>query len=111
MRADIYSAPKFYKMEVNPMDNTMNTNTVNNEKTSQSPKKRGRPAKKSTEKRTKKFNLLMRDETFTEINRFAAKEQLSTGRRTSANEIINNIVEGYIKKIKDEEKLNNVQTL
>ena len=93
------------------MDNTMNTNTVNNEKTSQSPKKRGRPAKKSTEKRTKKFNLLMRDETFTEINRFAAKEQLSTGRRTSANEIINNIVEGYIKKNKDEEKLNNVQTL
>lgn len=111
MRADIYSAPNFYKMEVNPMNNTLNISTVDNEKNSQSPKKRGRPAKKITEKRSKKFNLLMHDETFTEINKLAGKEQLSTGRRTSANEIINNIVEDYIKKIKDEEKLNNVHTL
>ena len=92
------------------MDNTLNMNTVEKEKTFQVPKKRGRPAKKITEKRSKKFNLLMHDDTFSEINKLAAKEQLSTGKRMSANEIINNIVEDYIKKIKDEEK-SHVQTL
>lgn len=92
------------------MNNTINMNIVDNEKTFQAPKKRGRPAKKITEKRSKKFNLLMYDKMFYEINKLAAKEQLATGKRTSANEIINNIVEDYIKKIKDEEE-SHVQAL
>lgn len=94
------------------MDNTINNiNTVDNEIISQAPKKRGRPAKTTAEKRSKKFNLIMFDETFSEINKLAAKKQISSGRRTSANEIINNIVEDYIRKMKNEEKNNDVHTL
>ena len=93
------------------MDNTINNiNTVNNEIISQAPKapkKRGRPAKTTAEKRSKKFNLIMFDETFSEINKLAAQEQFNSGKRTSANQIINKIVEDYIRKIKDEEKINN----
>ena len=82
---------------------------INNEIISQTPKKRGRPAK-TTEKRRKKYPLVMFDETFAELNKLAAKEQLSSGIRTSANQIINKIVEGYISKIKEEEKSKDVQS-
>ena len=95
------------------MENTVNTNTVNpeiNSQAPQTPKKRGRPAK-TTAKRSKKFNLIMFEETFSAVNKLAAKEQFISGKRTSANEIINNIVEDHIRKMKKEEKINDVHSL
>ena len=96
------------------MDNTINNiNTVDNEiiSISQAPKKRGRPAKKLEEKRTRKFNLVMYEDIFIEVNKIAAREQLISGKRTSATAVINNIVENYIKKIKEEKKSEDVHAL
>ena len=94
------------------MDNTINnTNTVNNDIVFQAPKKRGRPAKKLEEKRTRKFNLVMYEDIFIEVNKIAAREQLISGKRTSATAVINNIVENYIKKIKEEKKSEDVHAL
>ena len=59
---------------------------------------RGRPKRTDAENRSKRFNLIMKPSTMSELNKIAAKRQLETGKRTSITELINSILEGFINK-------------
>ena len=61
-------------------------------------KRRGRPMKSEAEKRSKKFNMTMRPELYSKLNKLSAERQLSTGRRFSVNEVINNVLEKYFEQ-------------
>lgn len=61
-------------------------------------KRRGRPMKSENEKRSKKFNMTMKPELFSKLNKLAAERQLSTGQRFSVNEVINNVLEKYFEQ-------------
>lgn len=59
---------------------------------------RGRPKRTDEENRSKRFNLIMKPSTMSELNKIAAKRQLETGNRTSITELINSVLEKYIEK-------------
>ena len=59
---------------------------------------RGRPKRTDEENRSKRFNLIMKPSTMSELNKIAAKRQLETGKRTSITELINSILENFINK-------------
>lgn len=59
---------------------------------------RGRPKRTYEENRSKRFNLIMKPSTMSELNKIAAKRQLETGNRTSITELINSVLEKYIEK-------------
>lgn len=61
-------------------------------------KKRGRPKRTDEENRSKRFNLIMKPSTMSELNKIAAKRQLDTGKRISITELINSVLEKYIEK-------------
>lgn len=59
---------------------------------------RGRPKRTDEENRSKRFNLIMKPSTMSELNKIAAKRQLDTGKRTSITELVNSVLEKYIEK-------------
>ena len=59
---------------------------------------RGRPKRSDEENKSKRFNLIMKPSTMSELNKIAAKRQLETGKRTSITELINSVLENFIKK-------------
>ena len=59
---------------------------------------RGRPKRTDGENRSKRFNLIMKPSTMSELNKLAAQRQLETGKRTSITELINTVLEKYIEK-------------
>ena len=59
---------------------------------------RGRPKRTDEENRSKRFNLIMKPSTMSELNKLAAQRQLETGKRTSITELINTVLEKYIEK-------------
>ena len=61
-------------------------------------KKRGRPKRPDEENRSKRFNLIMKPSTMSELNKIAAKRQFETGKRTSITELINSVLENFINK-------------
>ena len=59
-------------------------------------KKRGRPKRTDEENRSKRFNLIMKPSTMSELNKIAAKRQLQDGTKTSVTGLINQILEEFI---------------
>lgn len=59
---------------------------------------RGRPKRPDEENKSKRFNLIMKPSTMSELNKIAAKRQLETGKRTSITELINSVLENFINK-------------
>ena len=59
---------------------------------------RGRPKRTDEENRSKRFNLIMKPSTMSELNKRAAQRQLETGKRTSITELIKTVLEKYIEK-------------
>ena len=59
---------------------------------------RGRPKRPDEENKSKRFNLIMKPSTMSELNKIAAKRQLETGKRTSTTELINSVLENFINK-------------
>ena len=59
-------------------------------------KKRGRPKRPDEENRSKRFNLIMKPSTMSELNKIAAKRQLQDGTKTSVTGLINQILEEFI---------------
>ena len=68
------------------------------EKSDNKKRNRGRPKRTDEENRSKRFNLIMKPSTMSELNKIAAKRQLETGKRTSITELINSILENFINK-------------
>ena len=68
------------------------------EKSDNKKNNRGRPKMTDEENRSKRFNLIMKPSTMSELNKIAAKRQLNTGKRTSITELINSVLEKYIEK-------------
>ena len=68
------------------------------EKSDNKKRSRGRPKRTDEENRRKRFNLIMKPSTMSELNKIAAKRQLETGKRTSITELINSVLEKYIEK-------------
>ena len=59
-------------------------------------KKRGRPKRPDEENRSKRFNLIMKPSTMSELNKIAAKRQLQDGTKTSVTGLIHQILEEFI---------------
>lgn len=59
---------------------------------------RGRPKRPDEGNKSKRFNLIMKPSTMSELNKIAAKRQLETGKRTSITELINSVLENFINK-------------
>ena len=68
------------------------------EKSDNKKRSRGRPKRTDGENRSKRFNLIMKPSTMSELNKLAAQRQLETGKRTSITELINTVLEKYIEK-------------
>ena len=68
------------------------------EKSDNKKRSRGRPKRTDGENRSKRFNLIMKPSTMSELNKLAAQRQLETGKRTSITELINSVLEKYIEK-------------
>lgn len=68
------------------------------EKADNKKRSRGRPKRTDEENRSKRFNLIMKPSTMSELNKLAAQRQLETGNRTSITELINSVLEKYIEK-------------
>ncbi len=76
----------------------MSFNFFSNNMENSENKKRGRPKRTDEENRSKRFNLIMKPSTMSELNKIAAKRQLDTGKRISITELINSVLEKYIEK-------------
>ncbi len=70
----------------------------NNENSDNKNHNRGRPKRPDEENKSKRFNLIMKPSTMSELNKIAAKRQLETGKRTSITELINSVLENFINK-------------
>lgn len=68
------------------------------EKSDNKKRSRGRPKRTDEENRSKRFNLIMKPSTMSELNKLAAQRQLETGKRISITELINSVLEKYIEK-------------
>ena len=68
------------------------------EKSDNKKRSRGRPKRTDEENRSKRFNLIMKPSTMSELNKLAAQRQLETGKRTSITELINTVLEKCIEK-------------
>ena len=68
------------------------------EKSDNKKRSRGRSKRTDEENRSKRFNLIMKPSTMSELNKRAAQRQLATGKRTSITELINSVLEKYIEK-------------
>ena len=68
------------------------------EKSDNKKRSRGRPKRTDGENRSKRFNLIMKPSTMSELNKLAAQRQLETGKRTSITELINTVLEKCIEK-------------
>ena len=75
--------------------NFFSSNTENSDNKKRS---RGRPKRTDEENRSKRFNLIMKPSTMSELNKIAAKRQFETGKRTSITELINSVLENFINK-------------
>ena len=75
--------------------NFFSNNIENSDKKNHS---RGRPKRPDEENKSKRFNLIMKPSTMSELNKIAAKRQLETGKRTSITELINSVLENFINK-------------
>lgn len=70
----------------------------NTENSKNRKRNRGRPKRTDEENRSKRFNLIMKPSTMSELNKIAAQKQLQTGLRTSVTELINSVLEDFIAK-------------
>ncbi len=73
--------------------NFFSSNTENSEARKRN---RGRPKRTDEENRSKRFNLIMKPSTMSELNKIAAKRQLQDGTKTSVTGLINQILEEFI---------------
>jgi len=62
-----------------------------------SDKKRGRPKFTDKETKSKTFTMKIKPSLFKELNRICGLRQLETGQRTSVSDLINTVMEEYIK--------------
>ncbi len=78
--------------------NKLKASNISNIPNDPEKRKRGRPKRTEGENKSKHFNLLIRPSTLMALNRIAAKKQLATGNKISVTELINIILENYVKE-------------
>lgn len=82
---------------IDNQDNVDNIENQHKDSMRQATARRGRPKVTDRETRSKNFNLLMKPSTFKELNRIAGLKQAETGERSSVTDLVNTILEDYIR--------------